>query len=147
MEQINCQKIYCSINARHLFDPSNKIYYGTMEEGLYEVDVNTLDVRTLYEDGNITEGEHREFKPENPHPGFASLAGAHGKGLFSGQGVLVYSNNGERSPEAREKFDIESGALYEWNGDIWSLIRRNQFAEVSGPGGIYGNVDPETDPI
>jgi hypothetical protein len=29
-------------NARHLFDPAGKIYYGTMEEGFYEVDVNTL---------------------------------------------------------------------------------------------------------
>jgi len=28
-------------NARHLFDPAGKIYYGTMEEGFYEVDVNT----------------------------------------------------------------------------------------------------------
>ena len=32
-------------NARHLTDPSNKIYYGTMEEGFYEVDVNTLEVK------------------------------------------------------------------------------------------------------
>ena len=34
-------------NARHLTDPSNKIYYGTMEEGFYEVDVNTLEVKEL----------------------------------------------------------------------------------------------------
>lgn len=39
-------------NARHLTDPSNKIYYGTMEEGFYEVDVNTLEVKELYQDGN-----------------------------------------------------------------------------------------------
>ena len=32
-------------NARHLTDPTNKIYYGTMEEGFYEVDVNTLEVK------------------------------------------------------------------------------------------------------
>lgn len=39
-------------NARHLTDPANKIYYGTMEEGFYEVDVNTLEAKELYQDGN-----------------------------------------------------------------------------------------------
>jgi hypothetical protein len=29
-------------NARHLTSPEKKIYYGTMEEGFYEVDVNSL---------------------------------------------------------------------------------------------------------
>jgi hypothetical protein len=27
-------------NARHLTDPANKVYFATMEEGLYEVDVH-----------------------------------------------------------------------------------------------------------
>jgi len=31
-------------NARHLTDPAGKIYYATMEEGFYEVDVNNLNV-------------------------------------------------------------------------------------------------------
>ncbi len=34
-------------NARHLTDPARKIYYGTMEEGFYEVDVNTLEVKRI----------------------------------------------------------------------------------------------------
>lgn len=134
-------------NARHLYDPENKIYYGTMEEGFYEVDVQTLEVKTLYKDGNQPGGMRREDPTGNPDPEFASLAGAHGKGLYSGQGVMVFSNNGENSAEARRKFDIESGALYEWNGDSWKLIRRNQFVEVTGPGGMYGNDHPQTDPI
>ena len=41
-------------NARHLTDPANKIYYGTMEEGFYEVDVNSLEPKMLYEDRNVT---------------------------------------------------------------------------------------------
>src|SRR5690606_14204421 len=41
-------------NARHLTDPAHKIYYGTMEEGFYEVGVDSLDVKTLYVDGNVT---------------------------------------------------------------------------------------------
>ena len=134
-------------NARHLVTPDKKIYYATMEEGLYEVDVKTLEVTTLFKDENIPEGGYLDNLPENPHADFASLAGAHGKGLYSGQGVLVYSNNGESSPEAQSRFDTESGALYEWNGISWKLIRRNQFVEVTGPGGIYGNANPDIDPI
>ena len=30
-------------NARHLSDPENKIYYASMEEGFYEVNVKTLE--------------------------------------------------------------------------------------------------------
>ncbi|MCK5210293.1 MAG: hypothetical protein KAQ79_19795, partial [Cyclobacteriaceae bacterium] len=128
-------------NARHLSNPSNKIYYATMEEGFYEVDVNTLEIKTLFTDGNKLrkEGEVHQFGP--------LLPGAHGKGLYSGQGVLVYSNNGETTPEALKHFDIESGALAEWDGNEWQIVRRNQFVEVTGPGGIYGNANPETDPI
>ena len=37
-------------SARHLTDPANKIYIGTMEEGFYEVDVNTLKAKELYKD-------------------------------------------------------------------------------------------------
>lgn len=128
-------------NARHLFAPTRKIYYGTMEEGFYEVDVNTLDINTLCTDGNVIRKEGQMVQ-EN-----LMLLGAHGKGLYSGQSVMVYSNNGETGQAALESFDVEAGALYEWNGYDWKLIRRNQFVEVTGPGGIYGNKNPETDPI
>lgn len=128
-------------NARHLFDPVGKIYYGTMEEGFYEVDVNTLEVNTLYQDGNVIRKEG-QMAQEN-----LMLLGAHGKGLYSGQGVMVYSNNGETGQAALERFDVEAGALYEWDGKDWTLVRRNQFVEVTGPGCIYGNKNPDTDPI
>jgi|AGTN01.3.fsa_nt_gi hypothetical protein len=128
-------------NARHLTDPVNKIYYGTMEEGFYEVDVNTLQVKELFRDGNV------DRKPGEMVQEAALLPGAHGKGLYSGQGVLVYSNNGEATQEALHKFDVEAGSLSEWDGKEWKLVRRNQFVEVTGPGGIYGNPNPETDPI
>ncbi|MDD4515027.1 hypothetical protein [Massilibacteroides sp.] len=128
-------------NARHLTDPANKIYYGTMEEGFYEVDVKTLEPNTLFEDGNVNR------KPGEMAQEAALLPGAHGKGLYSGQGVLVYSNNGETGQEALVNFAIKSGALAEWDGKDWKIVRRNQFVEVTGPGGIYGNSNPETDPI
>lgn len=131
-------------NARHLTDPEHKIYYGTMEEGFYEVDVNSLEVKELYRDGNVQENNQR---PGSYAPISALLPGVHGKGLYSGQGVMVFSNNGEGSSEALTNPDIEAGVLAEWNGKEWKVIRRNQFTEITDPGGIYGNTYPETDPI
>ncbi|MBC8005330.1 MAG: hypothetical protein H7X84_07630, partial [Verrucomicrobia bacterium] len=134
-------------NARHLTNPAGKIYYGTMEEGFYEVDVNTLQPTQLYKDGNNKKGNKIEHNDTGVNPENATLPGAHGKGLYSGQGVMVYSNNGEATPEALKQFDIQSGVLAEWNGKDWKVVRRNQFVEVTGPGGINGNTNPETDPI
>lgn len=134
-------------NARHLIDPAGKAYYATMEEGLYEVDLKTLEVTGLIKDGNTPKpGFSKEGHPATVK---SELPGYHGKGLFSGQGRLVYANNGDR--DKRVTFDpaTPSGALGEWTspGDDWRLVRRNQFTEVSGPGGIQGNANPETDPI
>jgi len=123
-------------NARHLTDPARKIYYASMEEGFYEVDVRTLEVKELYPDGNRIDNVANDLLP-----------GYHGKGLYSGQDRLVYANNGEYTPLARENPDIPSGCLAEWDGQTWTVVRRNQFTEVTGPGGIYGNERPETDPI
>lgn len=124
-------------NARHLFDPAGKIYCATMEEGIYEIDVKTLAVTELFADEQLKTGRH------------AKIAGYHGKGFYSGQDRVVYSNNGERGEQARRFPDTPSGALVEWDGkaDSWDMIRRNQFTEVTGPGGIYGNESPDTDPI
>ncbi|WP_038166402.1 hypothetical protein [Verrucomicrobium sp. BvORR106] len=124
-------------NARHLTDPAGKIYYATMEEGIYEVDVKTLAVKELWAD-EATKG--------NPK---ADLPGYHGKGLYSTQGRLVYANNGDRDKRVVTDPTVPSGALAEWDGkaDKWTLIRRNQFTEVTGPGGIYGNENPDKDPI
>ena len=123
-------------NARHLTEPAGKIYYATMEEGFYEVDVHTLQVTELYPDGNRIGDVANDLLP-----------GYHGKGLYSGQGRLIYANNGERSSRALQDPDIPSGCLAEWDGRRWTVVRRNQFTEVMGPGGIAGNAHPETDPI
>ena len=128
-------------NARHLTDPSGKVYFATMEEGMYEVDVNTLAVTELYQDANRKREGYVDILP-----------GYHGKGFYSGQGVVVYANNGEQSSQARIDPTTPSGALGSWDGkgtgkDNWTLVRRNQFTEVTGPNGIYGSDNPETDPI
>ena len=124
-------------NARHLTDPAGKIYYATMEEGLYEVDVKTLGVTELWADEQRKVGRH------------ADLPGYHGKGLYSGQGRVIYANNGDHAKEALSNPRIPSGALAEWDGkaEAWNLVRRNQFTEITGPGGIEGNAKPETDPV
>lgn len=123
-------------NARHLTDPANKIYYATMEEGVYEVDVKTLAVRELWADEQLKSGRH------------SNLPGYHGKGFYSGQGRIVYSNNGEHGNDAMRKPDIASGVLAEWDGkaDKWTIVRRNQFTEVTGPAGLAGGGKPD-DPV
>ena len=116
-------------NARHLTDPAGKIYYATMEEGLYEVDVRTLAVTELYADEQIKEGRH------------ADLPGYHGKGLYSGQGRLIYANNGEHAADYT-RLDMPSGCLAEWDGKDWRVVRRSQFTEVTGPGGLVRQCPP-----
>ncbi len=115
--------------TRHLFDPENKVYYLTMEEGLYEVDVHTLETRMLCKDGNLPHEASEDVLP-----------GYHGKGAYMSQGRVVYSNNGENSDAARKDPTTPSGCLAEWKGEDagWNVVRRNQFTEVTGPDGIYG---------
>ena len=126
--------------ARHLTDPANKIYIATMEEGLYTVDVNTLEFEEHIKDGN--------GQPKAGNGIDSKLPGYHGKGLYSGQGSLVYANNGTTDKDATKRPDIPSGSLASWQGSgDWQLIRRNQFTEVTGPGGIYGNENPDKDPV
>lgn len=123
-------------NARHLADPANKIYHATMEEAVYEVDVKTLEVTELFRDEARKGGRH------------AALPGYHGKGLYSAQGLLVYANNGEYGNAALTKPESPSGVLAAWDGKQggFEIVRRNQFTEVTGPGGIDGNTN-SNDPL
>lgn len=123
-------------NAWHLFDPARKVYCASMEEGLYEIDVKTLEVTELWADEQLKSGRH------------ANLPGYHGKGLYSTGDRLIYANNGEHGAEALKRPDVPSGVLAEWDGNAqqWTVVRRNQFTEVTGPGGISGNSSP-SDPV
>jgi hypothetical protein len=105
-------------SARHLTDPTHKIYLATMEEGLYEVDVNSLAVTELYHDMNT---------PPGPGQKASGLPGTHGKGCYPAQGRLIYANNGG------------GGVLAAWDGTTWSNVVTTKFTEVTGPGGLYGN--------
>lgn len=127
--------------ARHLTDPTNRVFFFSMEEGLYEVDVNTLSVNTIYRDSNVS-----GTAPLAGHPG------AHGKGGYTSQGRLVYANNGESgwSVGADPSFNGPAGGLIEHLGtnwsEAWNTVERKTFTEVTGPGGIYGPAT-DNDPI
>ena len=116
--------------ARSWLEPANKVYFMTMEEGLYEVDVDTLAVRELCKDGNRKE----KTAAEDVLPGY------HGKGGYMTQKRLVYTNNGENSEAAKHDPTTPSGCLAEWTGEDsgWHVVKRAQFTEATGPDGIYG---------
>jgi hypothetical protein len=97
--------------ARSLTDPQNKVIISTMEEGFYEIDVHSLAVKTLYKDGNQMKREGAKSFESN------LLVGVHGKGTYSGQGVLVYSNNGEEGEKANQAESVY-GSYWAW-WDIW----------------------------
>ncbi len=133
--------------ARHLTDPTNKVYFATMEAGLYEVDVHSLAVAVLLKD-RMNKPKADTLSLDHPATMETKLPGWHGKGLYSGQNRVVFSNNGEHGKAAETNPDTVSGALGEWPGSgDFNLVRRAQFVEVSGPGGISGNEHPDTDPI
>ncbi len=119
-----------SAHARHLTEPVRKILTYDMEGLLYEVDIPSRKAQRLF---------------------VRAVPGWHGKGAYSGQGVLVVANNGEHEAGSAKKFkpfdyavpttrksDDEAGVLAEWDGTNWKLIRRRQFTDVTGPGGIHG---------
>ena len=79
----------------------------------------------------------------SPKYGFT---GKHCKGARTGQGVTVYGSNGEGS------WPGGAGSLFEWTGvesgnvtndlNQWKLVERIQINEITGPGGIHGEVTP-----
>jgi hypothetical protein len=103
-------------NARHLTDPANKIYYASMEEGIYEVDVHTLAVTELGRTSistaisrwqGIAPGRMR-VSPIFP----ATTARA----FIPDRVGLVYANNGEHGAEAQRRPDVPRACLAEWDG-------------------------------
>ena len=127
-----------SAAAQHPTDPAGKVLVYDMEGLLYELDVKTLEPKLLV---------------ARPAPGW------HGKGMYAGQGVVVIANNGEHAADLNnfEPFryavpnvrasPAEAGVLAEWSPgagpDAWRLVRRRQFTDVTGPGGIDGSPSPD----
>jgi hypothetical protein len=125
--------------AAHLTDP-NRVYIFTMEDGVYDINVNDLSFIVRYPD---VQGTGDNF-----------LSGYHGKGAYTTQGRLIVANNGEPSST------YPSGVLATWDGSVrgvadpnpermtaWNEQFRSQHCEVTGPGDIRGNANPATDPV
>ena len=142
--------------ARHLTDPSRLVYVATMDNGLYELDMNTLAVRTLFRDhngipGKVWKGSKVSIAlPQDwDSARFNDLPGSHTKGMCSGFGRIQLANNGEYAEEAKTNPWIPSGVLGDCtaDGSDQRVIRRCQFTDISTRDGIFGNEHPETNPI
>ncbi|MBN1480531.1 hypothetical protein JXA70_09695 [candidate division KSB1 bacterium] len=121
-------KYRLAATMRHLFDPENKVYFLTMEGFLWEVDVNSLESKQLF-DLNI----ELDF-PEGRPPHF--------KGGFTAQGRVVVAAN--RYWEEDFLGTVQGGRLAEWDGESWTILEKFPFVEVSGKqnprtGKAYGN--------
>ena len=114
----------------HLSD-ADKVYYMTMEEGFYTVDLSDPDapeITTLRADGN--------------HGGSRNLPGAHGKGFYVAQGHVFFSNNGT------------GGGLVEWDGqgdpaeaESWTVVDTNKYNEITTRHGVAGDDPNATVPV
>lgn len=98
---------------RHLTDPAGKVYYQTMEDVLFEVDVKTLAVRQL----------------ADVEKALDIVGKAHFKGGFCGQGRVIVANN---SYDASDQLTGSGdGRLAEWDGRQWTIIERTAFCDVT----------------
>ncbi len=117
-----------------LDEPEKYVYINTMENGIYKVNVETLEFETLRPD------RFDLFTDEKGRMESAStqLPGEHAKGGYSAGGAYVTTNNGL------------GGALLEWCGEgdpskreSWKVIDRNKYTEVITKDGICGNKDSD----
>ena len=143
--------------ARHLVDPANLVYVATMDNGLYELDMRTLAVKTVLRDHNGVDGKIWGGRRMANFPSLCDwgaakdndLPGSHTKGICSGFGRIQLANNGEYHPEAKTNPWIPAGVLGDCapDGSDLRVIRRCQFTDVVTKDGIYGNEHPESNPI
>ena len=130
---------HVSAVAKDLNDP-NKIHVVGLSNERWSVDLS--GTTTPLPAGQLVQ-QHSLNAISSPKYGFT---GAHGKGLRSGQGVTVYGSNGGGT------WPGGAGSLFEWTGvesgnvtnDLpqWKLVERIQINEITGPGGIHGEVVP-----
>jgi hypothetical protein len=111
----------------HLEDPARKVYFLSMEGEFLEADVETLEVRQLFDltrELGVADGvphDHPIQVPENAQPHF--------KAGHTAQGRVVVTNN------TYDEADFEgrgAGRLAEWDGTAWKIIERTAFIDVHG---------------
>ncbi len=103
-------------SMEHLSDPENKLMVLGMEGEFFELDVNTLEVRQLFD-------LCRELSlPEDARPHF--------KAAFTAHGRVIVANNSYDQPEYRG--ERAAGRLAEWDGRTWTILSDASFYEVHG---------------
>jgi len=107
-----------SATMAHLTEPSNKIYFLSMEGEFFEADVNTLKSKQLF---NLMD-ELKEPTGSKPH--FKSGFTKHGK--------VVVTNNSYNEKDYNG--DWSAGRLAEWDGKTWNILEKTAFTEVWSAG-------------
>lgn len=107
-----------SATMAHLTEPSNKVYFLSMEGEFFEADVNTLKSKQLF---NLMD-ELKEPTGSKPH--FKSGFTKHGK--------VVVTNNSYNEKDYNG--DWSAGRLAEWDGKTWNILEKTAFTEVWSAG-------------
>ncbi|MHC4544969.1 MAG: hypothetical protein ACYSYL_10650, partial [Planctomycetota bacterium] len=102
------KKFRLTATIQHLTDPENKVYVLGMEGRFWELDVNTLKTKLLF---NLV----KELDIKN--------AKAHFKSAYTAQGRVVVANNTYDEKEFLGQRD--AGRLAQWDGKKWTIIERN----------------------
>ena len=97
--------------ARHLEDPTNKVYFLGMEGEFFEADVHSLEVHQI---ANLVEELY-----------ISGIGPAHFKDIWSNHGKVFVANNSYYTADYdRGESD---GRLAEWDGKRWTVLEKTQF--------------------
>jgi len=100
----------------HLTDPERKVYFLTMEALLFEVDMETLEAKLLFD-----LAEELDIPARNR---------CHFKGGYTGHGRVVVANN--TYMESDFLGQTAHGRLAEWDGSRWIVLAETPHMEVIG---------------
>ena len=116
--------IRCTGTARHLTNPKEMVYMLGMEGELFELNINSLECKLLFNLNDIIGGEG-EFK-------------VHYKDCYSCFGRLVVCSNEYHEPDW--KGERSAGRLAEWDGREWTVLEKKPFVAVYGRQNFAGTM-------
>ena len=151
--------------AAHLSDP-NRLYIFTMEDGVYDINATDLSFITRYPDvqgkgdrflfgyhgkGAYT-GQNRLVVANNGRPNNQEIPTGPAGVLATWNGTTVAQNGGSYFTAndlnaTAEENTVNPVAAQPNHIAGWTQVAKSQHCEVTGPGGIYGNPNPSSDPI
>jgi hypothetical protein len=152
-------------SALHLTDP-NRLYIFTMEDGVYDIDARDLSFIRRYPDvqgkgdrflfgyhgKGAYAGQGRLVVANNGRPNNQNDPSGPAGVLATWNGTTVQQNGGsyfatnDPNNTAEENTVNPVAAQPDYIAG-WTQVSKTQHCEVTGPGGIYGNPNPATDPI